>query len=313
MKTMRLLAALFLMFPFLHGTTAESHYGNARVTNGTLVASGEAPYFVRLKIITSPFAKRLCGGTLVNNSTVITAAHCIRNSDDTAVATTLTTFIYYGNNDSAKQYVTRATSIHVPPSYDSVEVRHDIAVIKIPPLEFVKGKVEFLSIYNGDIPPHSEMRVFGWGLTTTHGSSRDIASSLLTNYVYISEPKECQWVESRYTDANGPLICANNHYHIGADVCSGDSGVGTIIYVEGAPYMAGIVSYGSSISGELTCGEDGGFGLYTHIYQYINWIASINDTALIIGPEQPAPYKPLALEILQKPAPRHFCIFMLCI
>ncbi|KAJ2005784.1 hypothetical protein GGI04_002110 [Coemansia thaxteri] len=145
------------------------------------------------------------------------------------------------------------------------------------------GKVETINFYDGSLSPKQAFQVYGWGTTRT-GDSSSTANSLLTQTVYVSNPSDCQVIESNYKDADGPQICANNHYNIGVDVCQGDSGTGTTVFSNKTPYYSGLVSYGTNAAGDATCGEDGSFGMYTNVYYYKSWIESATGLKYMSGP-----------------------------
>ncbi|KAJ1940218.1 hypothetical protein EC988_007097 [Linderina pennispora] len=192
--------------------------------------------------------------------------------------------IYYGNVNTKQQNLTHATAVYVHPDYNIFTLENDIAVLKTKPFEYVADAVQPAPIYNGNVWPLYQMEIYGWGLRVTGGSAQDLAPSLLTNKVYISFPADCRAIDARYSSANGPTICANNNYNKGVDVCSGDSGQGTVIRRHGTAYIAGLVSYGTDANGRLTCGEPGSFGIYTHIWRYVSWITTIANTTYTAGP-----------------------------
>lgn len=147
-----------------------------------------------------------------------------------------------------------------------------------------KGKVESIPFYDKHIVPKTEMQIYGWGTTRSHGSFADNPTSLLTQRTYVSEPQNCQIIEPLYKSADGPQICTDNHYNVGADACQGDSGTGMTIWKDGRQYLAGLVSYGTNARGQATCGEDGSFGVYTNVYYYRKWIESITGNKYQCGP-----------------------------
>ncbi|KAI8320863.1 trypsin-like serine protease, partial [Martensiomyces pterosporus] len=245
-----------------------------RVTNGTNATQGQAPFLVRLKINVDG-ETRLCGGTIVDATTIISAAHCIRSPEDPyTLPAPRNTYVFYGSNLARNTNYVRATSLAVHPDWDWYTVENDISIIKIEPLTFVKGYVEPITIYSGQINPLDALQIYGWGVTVTGGTSANLPAKLQTSRIYVSKPADCQVIVYDYKSANGPQICANNHYNIGVDVCQGDSGTGTTIYANGQQYLAGLVSFGTDAEGDATCGEDGSFGVYTNVYYYLPWIES---------------------------------------
>ncbi|KAJ1962686.1 putative elongator complex protein 1 [Dipsacomyces acuminosporus] len=237
-----------------------------------------APFLVRLEV-TIGDETSLCGGTLVDKTTVITAAHCVEKSDSKQ---TMSVDVYYGSNsaDNKKHVTSKEDKITMHPKYDKDTVANDIAVIKIPEITLKEGQTESILIYNGKIPAKQQMRIYGWGSTKSDGSGEP--KTLMTALVYVSEPKACQADVPDYKDADGPQICTDNNSNAGVDACVGDSGTGTTITSNGKKYYAGLVSYGTSE--KVQCAESGKFGLYTHVYQYLTWIETTIGYKLKTGP-----------------------------
>ncbi|KAJ2030693.1 Transmembrane protease serine 11F [Coemansia sp. S16] len=257
-----------------------------RVTNGTVVPKGGAPFLVKL-LLKRNGGYGLCGGTIIDPTTIITAGHCVFISTDSIVSPS-GAYVYYGSESSSNTDYVQATQITLHESYDSRRIKNDIAILRIPPLTLVPGKVEAISFYDDKVVPKQALQIYGWGNTRTGGGSNSNPPSLLTQTVYISQPKDCQVIEPSYVSADGPQICVDSHYSIGVDVCQGDSGTGATIINNGTQYYSGLVSYGTNARGESTCGEDGSFGMYTNVYYYKSWIESVTGNKYPAGPPNDA-------------------------
>ncbi|KAJ2691166.1 Transmembrane protease serine 11F [Coemansia spiralis] len=285
-----------------------------RVTNGTVVAKGGAPFLVKL-LLKRNGGYGLCGGTLIDPTTVITAGHCVYISSGSIVSPS-GAYVYYGSESSDNTNYVQATSVTLHESYEPRRVKNDIAILRIPPLTIVPGKVEAITFYDDTIPPKQALQIYGWGNTRTGGGSGSNPSSLLTQTVYISEPKDCQVIEPNYVSADGPQICVNSHYSIGVDVCQGDSGTGATIINNGTQYYSGLVSYGTNARGDATCGEDGSFGIYTNVYYYKAWIESKTGNKYLAGPNDPTNAAPTPTVVTPPPTPTPTkpprCFFFIC-
>ncbi|KAJ2371932.1 hypothetical protein GGI05_007725, partial [Coemansia sp. RSA 2603] len=188
---------------------ALARYGNMRVTNGTVVPQGGGSAFVKLMVdLGSSYG--LCGGTLIDPTLVVTASHCLYDRKTRGYKSPSDVYVYYGDVAGNRNYVQPTQVIHHP-DYNTGTLRNDITLLRIPKLNLKKGVVETISLYNDSIQPKTPMRIYGWGLTSTHGSSA--SPTLLTQTVYISYPNDCRVIESLYNSANGPQICANNNYN----------------------------------------------------------------------------------------------------
>ncbi|KAJ1822348.1 hypothetical protein LPJ75_000458 [Coemansia sp. RSA 2598] len=256
---------------------------NSRITNGTVVAQGDGSAFVKI-LIDFGQTYGLCGGTIIDPTVVVTASHCVLDRRDRDIVSPKSIYVFYGDVVADSTYV-QPTNVYSHPDYSRRTLHNDIAVLRIPKLTLKKGYTETLPLYNGLIEPRNPMRIFGWGITRTHGTVSDSPPSLLTQTVYISYPDDCKAIEPDYKSANGGQICVNNNYNVGVDVCSADSGTGTTIAgPDSRQYLAGLVSYGTNANGEFTCGERGSFGMYTNVPHYMQWIESVAGVKLATGP-----------------------------
>jgi secreted trypsin-like serine protease len=104
-----------------------------KVTNGLKAASGEYPSVILLQFSTGGYGSSICTGTFVNDSQVVTAAHCVYDilkAGRTASSMTFSKTLA----DGRTQRVT-ATSLKYHPGYTVVPGRlsnHDIAVVTFP-------------------------------------------------------------------------------------------------------------------------------------------------------------------------------------
>ncbi|KAJ2161030.1 CLIP domain-containing serine protease [Coemansia sp. RSA 552] len=258
-----------------------------RVTNGTVVAQGKAPFLVRLNFV-SGNSRGLCGGTIIDSKTIVTAGHCVYKTGTGQVRRPEDTYVYVGSVSSSDKRYIQPTGVILHPDYDPHSFMNDIAVLRTPDLGLKSGSIEAIQVYTGDIAPKQAMEIYGWGTTKSHGTSLDNPSSLLTQTAYVSEPQACQVIEPRYANANGTQICTDANYNVGVDVCQGDSGTGSTIKKNGREYFAGLVSYGTNKNGEATCGEAGSFGMYTRISPYLPWISSITGNSYTGTPSSPS-------------------------
>ncbi|KAJ2728336.1 hypothetical protein H4R23_003664, partial [Coemansia sp. Cherry 401B] len=245
-----------------------------RITNGTLVKQGDAPYLVRLYFV-SGNRMSLCGGTIIDSQTIVTAGHCVHTRSTGEVKKAKDTYIFYGSVSSTSNTHFQPTNVILHPDYNPRDFRNDIAVLRFDAVKFERGVIEAIPIYDKGIDPQQAMQIYGWGTTRSHGTSFDNPSSLLTQTVYVSTPEACQVIEPRYSSANESQICTDANYNVGVDACQGDSGTGSTIKKDGKEYFAGLVSYGTNRYGEATCGEAGSFGMYTRVSHYLSWIKSL--------------------------------------
>lgn len=98
-----------------------------QLVNGVQVDSGELPYMVQIKRIR---LFHLCGGALLSEKHVLTAAHCVNDYMNIPNQLSVTSHSIYLSGCKGKDHDVKKIIQHG--SYDeSTSLKHDIAVIKV--------------------------------------------------------------------------------------------------------------------------------------------------------------------------------------
>ncbi|KAJ2842152.1 hypothetical protein IWW36_006013, partial [Coemansia brasiliensis] len=256
-------------------------YGEAglveRIIGGTATEEHEYPFAVRLTI-SSGNEDLLCGGTLLKNDMVVTAAHCMVDTTYNNVYQPNQVAICYGSSSVMKQSCTTARNITVHPSYDPITLTNDIALVQISALTLTSN-VNTIPIYAGDLPEGTKLTTMGWGKTQSN-SSASLPSTLMSVEIEIGSKKTCQEALPSYRSSDGPEVCSVNALTPGKDSCQGDSGSPSIITSDGKPYLAALTSSGVDLAnpGAADCATESGLAFYTHVYYFIDFIAKATGT-----------------------------------
>jgi secreted trypsin-like serine protease len=131
-KVARTVASSLFLTVIACGQVDDAQDSETKVTNG-LQASGEYPSVVLLHISTGPFSGSICTGTFVNDSQVVTAAHCVYDVLKAGRPASSLTFDKPQSGGSSKRVA--ATSLKYHPGYTVVPGRlsnHDVAVVTFP-------------------------------------------------------------------------------------------------------------------------------------------------------------------------------------
>ncbi len=195
----------------------------------------------------------ICGGIILNETTILTAAHCVYNQKSVTV--------YPGVVDRMilpKGY--KALKILVHNAFDVENLYNDVALV------ILKRKIAFSpKVYAISLPfcsPAAGIKawVSGFGVTDNGQLSRMLRTFEVTTQV-------SNYCILKYgDDFNSKLqICAGNLYK-SLDFCTGDSG-GPLYCKQNNVWVAiGIVSF----TGKQCA--DGLPSVYTDIFGYISWI-----------------------------------------
>uniref|UniRef100_A0A1B6KIN2 Peptidase S1 domain-containing protein n=2 Tax=Graphocephala atropunctata TaxID=36148 RepID=A0A1B6KIN2_9HEMI len=220
----------------------------------------------------TPFtAKWQCGGTLISERYVMTAAHCLDYSKEG-----LPKYVKLGMVNVQKDYskyvqIQNVQSVLVNPSYNKTGKMNDIGLIMLE--KDVQFNMYVLPACLDVEGAMKESRVLatGWGRTEYLGEA---SPNLLKVTLNIIARKDCNKVfnrPSKYGRLDNSRMCAGD-LQGGKDTCQGDSG-GPIQTLLQNPYcmyrIVGITSFG------LTCGYQWAPAIYTRVFHFVPWIEHI--------------------------------------
>ncbi|XP_067626009.1 trypsin beta-like [Eurosta solidaginis] len=237
-----LLALLFVAFDCILGHM-NSQY---RIVNGRPSTIAESPYMVTLQHITDTNVYEcFCGGALITDERVVTAAHCVKRYEKNSV------IVVAGVTHLTEPGQRRAVEFAIyPENYDTSLRDMDVGVIKVCE-PFVMGPlVKTIPLCESELKSGTKIQISGWGVTNT--KMKEPVNTLQAAEVHIVNKWCCAvryWFGGE--SLSKTMICAGGD---GPDACLGDSGGPGVVNGE----LCAIVSWG------IECGSQYP-GIYTNV------------------------------------------------
>ena len=239
-----------------------------QIVGGEKAAPGEFPWQVALLdgSVGNTFDAQFCGGALIDERWVVTAAHCVF---DGRVEPPSAVDILVGTT-SLKSGGTRldVDTIVVHPRYDERTSENDIALLRLveavdlPVLPLVTLGEETALTSAGTLAT-----AIGWGDTLVKGDRfpidlRKVSLPIVTNRV-------CNGPRSYAGEVKTKMLCAGFAAG-GKDSCQGDSG-GPLVVPDGDGgfALAGITSWGAR------CAAPNKYGVYTRVARFATWVGKV--------------------------------------
>ena len=287
-RTYGLVSRLLLLAGLVGGLSAQAlgETDTEMIVGGAAAPDGKYPWQVRLYSSDGDVVG-FCGGSIIDEKWILTAAHCLLDTDAVVVG--------YGSNDRTKTTKIESEKIIVHPGYIAGE-KADVALVKLKtPIPNAKA-IAYADTAQDQalLPDGANVVVTGWGAiwdfqafqnavdvmagrrTVSERkllSDEELQAPLKLHEVDIQviDPAECKAV---YKSLQVPAfaigdteICATGLVG-GKDSCFGDSGGPLVVAADNDRGYAqvGIVSWGPQ------CGNPLYPGVYTRVSSFSKWI-----------------------------------------
>jgi trypsin len=242
---------------------------NAEIVGGNTAAAGRWPWQVALVFDDEPdnFFAQFCGGTLVDELFVVTAAHCITENNgsvtrrgDIRVLTGTQSLDAGGTRRVVDQIVRH-------PNYNDGTTDFDIAVIKLrTPVPGKKARLITVAQEAQLAATGDRAFVTGWGSLLNNGDfPDDFTPDLQEVNVPIVSRSNCNDANSYNGAITARMFCAGQ---TGKDSCQGDSGGPLVVRDLQNRYqiLAGVVSWGTG------CALANRYGVYSRVAVLRPWV-----------------------------------------
>lgn len=276
-----------------------------RIVGGMQAIPGSYPFQVALVLSGAPqgqeFAGFFCGGTLIGDRHVLTAAHCFLSKEggDDVVASDVHVYLGQTNFRGGERIPVKTLTRH--PQWNAVSLVNDIAVLELERAPAAGTRASQIALAQPEAKLAPAVRVIGWGAldqgaassralrevglnlvdhktcTQTHTAWREKMSRTIIGEVAtmigLSKASEDKIMRVISEGAESPVgekvVCA------GADIghrspCYGDSGGPLFSEGEdGKPVQLGVVSWG------IGCRTRDVYGVFTDVAKYGDWVKDV--------------------------------------
>ncbi|XP_035166359.1 granzyme K-like [Oxyura jamaicensis] len=232
--------------------------GCSDIIGGHPVSPHSRPYMAAIQRNNST----VCGGALVGDQWVLTAAHCRLNKEEFRVVLGA----HQASIHEKEQQKFKIMNLFCHPQFNMSSMINDIMLLKLDHVVNLNKYVQPLHLpdCDEDVKHGTECTVAGWGVTSSGKQSECLQETTLK----IVDRKICekQYIKKRVKITRNMLCAGGRKKFQKSDACPGDSG-GPLIC---GGHYSGIVSFGEK------CGRGHLPGVYTRLTKkYIDWIKEI--------------------------------------
>ncbi|CAI9731161.1 chymotrypsin-1-like [Octopus vulgaris] len=231
------------------------------IIGGTYATLCQFPWMVVL-LITTNKGEFLCGGSIIDNQHILTAAHCVKGATQVLVSA--------GGNDRYKmevQMVVNKSNIHANQNYTGPDLfQNDITVLTLPRKLIFSDCIQPIAVAQPGEKFYSNCIIAGWGETRAGKPTQ----YLKTARVQLFLPSECRMF---FPDVTSQQVCGGSGHWMGPEACHGDSG-GPLMCFNAVTEELTIV--GTTSYGEAKC--QNGMGVYENVAHFVSWINRMRNT-----------------------------------
>lgn len=218
--------------------STEIRFANKRLTHGQVTKLKQFPSYVRIEFFNSstPDLISVCGGTVVAIDLIITAAHCIKRTHNTAkviAGIIRTNYDSDGESTGQQQIYVRNICFHkdyVPADIgQALKSMRDIAVLQLEEKLQFNDAVQPACLPLDPTPTNPQLYTIGMGQTARNHPSESL------NYVAVVDDPLCESIyDTGWDSCYSPTPTG--------EICYGDSGSGLMNIDENRQYLVGVTS-----------------------------------------------------------------------
>uniref|UniRef100_A0A182N966 Peptidase S1 domain-containing protein n=1 Tax=Anopheles dirus TaxID=7168 RepID=A0A182N966_9DIPT len=245
------------------------------IQNGNKSKDGFWPWHAVLYHKSHQSLAYACGGSIIDQNTILTAAHCLVAGGRKIALELLIVQVgrsrLWNFNNWIQQHDAYELIVH--PDYNAIRVGNDLALIKLSSDISYNQYVQPICLWDRDDAEHKIVGTFGTVIGFGLDESDMVSESLREARVPVVSLIQC--LESNPellgTLLTSRMICAGNRDGIGP--CNGDSGGGLFFDFDNVWYIRGMVSFTKPREDTNTC-DLKQYTVFTDIAKYLDWMRS---------------------------------------
>lgn len=243
-----------------------SKFESTKIINGQPAENGVWPWMVSF----GPKRFHHCGGALITNEFILTAAHCFDTDEPIDISKVEIRIGLTDLLNVTKENLYAIETLFLHHQFDRESYANDIALIRLDRPVFSILPICLPDVSSSDYPPIGRQVVaIGWGhvddpLTSPLPTKLQQTSLPVLPLDYHQENRSWFCFDQEI-DRPSEQFCAgfiDGH----SDTCQGDSGSPLMFFVDQHWQIVGLVSYGTG------CAQERLPGIYTRVSNYVEWI-----------------------------------------
>ncbi|XP_058450971.1 brachyurin-like isoform X3 [Malaya genurostris] len=236
---------------------AKSH---SRIVNGFPAEAGQFPYQVFLRGFLANGGLS-CGGSIISNEWVLTAAHCITGVERFEI-------VMGTINIGSPEVLGHSTNFIIHPQYNSNNLNNDIGLLRLDSPVTFSQNIQAVNLPSADRTEETFVDVIatasGFGRTSDGGP---VSNTKNWVNIRVISNAACQAVYGSAVVIES-TVCGTGADASNQSTCQGDSGGPLTIQEGGASLQIGVVSFVAAAG--CTSGHPSGYVRTTHFRSWIN-------------------------------------------
>nr|AUI10834.1 putative PQM protease precursor [Anyphaena accentuata] len=246
-----------------------------RIVNGTISKPGAYPWMVSIHESFKGKWGHVCGGSILNENWIVTAAHCFDQPVDANKHEIYAGLYSLRQKDDKNVQRLKISKIILHDQYDEDGFANDIALVKTATPINIKdsgGYVNAICLPAGATNPTGEATVIGWGTTYSDGPLSPELREVTLPFVDWQKCKEIYGNNPEFKPVQvvPAMLCAGGKD--GKDACQADSG-GPMFQVD----SKGVATLIGTVANGAECAYKHYPGMFMKVSAFKGWMEKMMD------------------------------------